>query len=83
MGIYNTISLTSHVSKPLTKIIHRSAKNKIEQNEIELDEGQFSFRKKTGTQEAILILSLITERRLTKNKDTLTAFVKVEKHLIT
>lgn len=73
---FRTISVTSHASKVLTRIIYRRIENRIE----ELLEGdQFGFRKSRGTREAILTLRLIIEGRIKKNQDTYMAFVDLEK----
>ena len=73
---YRTISLVSHASKLITKIVCRRIENKIDN---ELDEDQFGFRKSRGTREAILTLRLLIEGRLKKNKDTYMASVDLEK----
>lgn len=73
---YRTISLLSHASKILTKIMHKRMERKIEDT---LSEDQFGFRKNMGTREAILALRLIVEKRIRKNKSTFIAFVDIEK----
>ena len=73
---YRTISLLSHASKILTRIIYRRIEKRIDE---ELGEDQFGFRKNRGTREAILALRLIMESRYKKGKDTYMAFVDIEK----
>ena len=73
---YRTISLLSHASKILTKIMFRRMEKKIEDT---LSEDQFGFRKNRGTREAILALRLIIEKRIRKDKSTFIAFVDIEK----
>lgn len=67
---YRTISLISHASKVLTKIVHRKIDNRIEEN---LTEDQFGFR---GNREAIL--RLITKKMFRINKPLYKAFVDLE-----
>ena len=53
---FRTISLTSHASKILTKIIQKRIEQSVEEN---LGEDQFGFRRnRGGTREAILSLIL-------------------------
>jgi hypothetical protein len=73
---FRTISLLSHASKILTKIIFQRIESKIEQS---LTEDQFGFRKNRGTREAILALRIIIQKRIRKNKQTFIAFVDIEK----
>lgn len=73
---FRTISLLSHASKILTKIIFQRIESKIEQS---LTEDQFGFRKNRGTREAILALGIIIQKRIRKNKQTFIAFVDIEK----
>jgi len=73
---FRTISLPSHASKILTKIIFQRIESKIEQS---LTEDQFSFRKNMGTREEILALRIIIQKRIRKDKQTFIAFVDIEK----
>jgi hypothetical protein len=50
---YRTLSILTHTSKILTKIILGRMEKKIDEN---LAEDQFGFQKNRGTQEAILCL---------------------------
>jgi len=56
---HRTISLITHVSKILTKIIHKRIETKISVN---LEEDQFGFRRNRGTREAILCLRMTMEK---------------------
>lgn len=75
---YKTLSLISHASKILAKIVHKRIEQKIEDI---LTEDQFGFRKNTGTREAILCLRLIIEKMFRINKPIYVykAFVDLEK----
>lgn len=73
---HRTISLLSHASKILVKIIQRRIEKKIEEN---LTEDQFGFRKNSGTREAILALRITIEKVLNKNKELYIAFIDAEK----
>lgn len=73
---FRTISLVSHASKVLTRIIYRRIEKQVE---CELGDDQFGFRKDVGTREAILTLKLILEDRMKKNKPTFLAFIDLEK----
>ena len=73
---FRTISLTTHVSKILTRIIYRRIERRAEEF---LAEDQFGFRKNKGTREAILALRILIEKRMEKNKPTFIAFVDLEK----
>lgn len=50
------VSLFSHASKVLTKIIHRRMQSKIEGR---VGENQFGFKKSRGTKKAILFFKLV------------------------
>lgn len=73
---FRTISLLSHASKILTKIIFQRIESKIE---LSLTEDKFGFRKNMGTRKAILALRIIIQKRIRKNKQTLIVFVDIEK----
>lgn len=75
-GEYRTLSLITHASKILTRIITRRMEGKIEEN---LSDDQFGFRKGMGTREAILCVRQITEKMLKIGKPTYMAFVDLEK----
>jgi hypothetical protein len=73
---HRTLSLVSHASKILTRIIGRRMERKIEDN---LSENQFAFRKNRGTREAILCLRIMIEKSIHVNKQLYVAFVDLEK----
>lgn len=73
---HRTLSLLSHPSEILTKIICRRISDKIES---ELEELQFGFRKEIGCREASLCVKMIIEKRMVINKPTYVAFVDLEK----
>uniref|UniRef100_A0A8D8Z0H2 Craniofacial development protein 2 n=1 Tax=Cacopsylla melanoneura TaxID=428564 RepID=A0A8D8Z0H2_9HEMI len=73
---YRTLSLTSHASKILTRIILKRIETNIDNY---LTEDQFGFRRGMGTREAILTLRQIIEKRNRKGKTTFLSFVDLEK----
>jgi len=70
------LSILTHTSKILTKIILGRIEKKIEAN---LAEEQFGFGKNTGTREAILCLQNIIQKSFTVNKKVYVAFVDLLK----
>lgn len=73
---HRTISLITHASKILTKIIYKRIEAKINDN---LEEDQFGFRRKRETREAILCLRIIMEQMYRVNKLMYEHFVNLEK----
>ena len=73
---FRTISLTSHASKILTKIIQRRIEQNVEEN---LGGDQFGFRRNRGTREAILSLRLIIERAFIREESVYIGFIDLEK----
>lgn len=73
---YRTISLISHASKILLKIINNRIQTKAE---MMLSNTQFGFRKGCGTREAIGIMRVICERSLEHGNDVFICFVDFEK----
>ena len=73
---FRTISLTTHASKILTRIVHRRMEGAIEEA---LGEDQFGFRRNKGTREAVLGLRLITEKVIAREKKLYIGFVDLEK----
>src|SRR5436190_16121652 len=73
---YRTISLLSHASKILTRIIYRRIEKIAEEM---LSDDQFGFRNNRGTREAILALRTIIEERIKISKPIYMAFVDLEK----
>lgn len=72
------ISLITHASKILTKIIHKRIKGKINDN---LEEDKFGFRWNKGMKKAILRLRIIMKKmyEYRVNKPMYLAFVDLEK----
>ena len=64
---YRTISLLTHASKILLKIIAKRVQAKAEADKC-LGEDQFGFRKGTGKRDAIGALRVLTERSLEHNQ---------------
>jgi len=73
---FRTLSLLTHASKILTKIINRRIKGKVEQY---LKNDQYGFRRQKGTREAILGLRVLIEKQIDRNKITYLAFIDLEK----
>ena len=73
---FRTISLMSHVTKRLLKIILERNKLKID---VEINEAQSGFRKGKGTREGIFNLRSMSERCLEKGKDVFVCFIDYAK----
>ena len=73
---FRTISLMSHVTKILLKIILHRNSAAIDR---EIGENQSGFRKGKGTREGIFNLRTINERYLEKQKDVYICFIDYEK----
>ena len=73
---FRTISLMSHVTKTLLKVILDRNKAKIDW---EISPTQSGFRRGMGTREGIFNLRTINERYLAKHKDVYTCFINYEK----
>jgi hypothetical protein len=73
---YRTISLISHASKILLKIINSRIQSKAD---MVLSKTQFGFRKGCGTREAIGVMRVICERSLEHGKDVFICFVDFER----
>lgn len=73
---YRTISLLSHTSKILLKILNRRLIGKLDRY---MGEEQFGFRKGKGTRDAIGTLRVICERFLEKGRSVTVCFVDLEK----
>ena len=71
-----TISITSQVAKIVLKVIDERLKSKVEET---TDEAQFGFRRRKGTRNAILVLKMLMERAIEKQKDLYMCFVDFEK----
>jgi len=73
---YRTLSIPTHTSKILTKIILGRIEKTIDENPAE---DQHGFRKNRGTREAILCLRKIVEKSFKVNKKVYIAFVDLLK----
>src|SRR6218665_3004132 len=65
---YRTISLLTHASKVLLRVLTKTLQAKAEADGC-LGEDQFGFRKGRGTRDAIGALRMMTERRLENNQE--------------
>ena len=77
-GDYMTISLISHASKIMLKILTKRTEAKAEAINF-IGEDQLGFRKGKGTREAIAILRTLGERSMQHGKDMYICFVDYEK----
>ena len=73
---HRTISLMSHVTKILLKVILARLEKRVES---EIAEEQYGFRKGRGTREAIFNLRILCERSLEMNREVYLAFIDYEK----
>ena len=73
---YRTISLISHASKILLKILAKRLEGK---TETLISKTQFGFRKGCGTREAIGVMRTLCERSLEHGNDVFICFVDYEK----
>ncbi|KAG1674114.1 RNA-directed DNA polymerase from mobile element jockey [Nymphon striatum] len=73
---YRTISLMSHVTKLLLRIILKRIKNRIDR---EISEEQFGFRDQRGTREAIFNMKMIMEKHIDVQSDVYTCFIDYSK----
>ena len=73
---HRTISLISHASKILLKIINNRIQAKAD---MILSKTQFGFRKGCGTREAIGVMRVICERSLQHWNEVFISFVDFEK----
>ena len=73
---YRTISLISHASKILLKIIKKRIDPKI--HEV-LGENQYGFRPGVGTRDAMATLRILSERMLEQNRTLYVCFIDYEK----
>ena len=77
-GDYRTISLISHASKIMLKILTKRTEAKAEAINF-IGEDQLGFRRGKGTREAIAILRTLGERSMQHGKDMYICFVDYEK----
>ena len=73
---YRTISLMSHITKILLKVIQERIQNKIDE---EVTEEQFGFRKNSGTREAIICLRMLIEKYIEVQKNIYVCFIDYKK----
>ena len=75
-GNYRLISLMSHITKIIVRIIMRRVRNKLLP---EISEEQFGFKKDCGTRDAIFVLRIRGERSIEMQRDIHIAFIDYEK----
>ena len=75
---YRTISLLTHASKIMIRIMTRRIQAKVEADH-QLGEDQFGFRKNRGTRDAIGALRILAERSLEHDQEVYVCFVDYEK----
>lgn len=75
-GNYRLISLMSHITKLILRVLMRRIRSKLLP---EINEEQFGFRKDSGTRNAIFVLRLIGERSIEMQRDVHLAFIDYEK----
>jgi len=73
---FRTISLVSHASKIVLKILTRRLESKAE---MFLEKDQYGFRKGRGTRDAIAALRVMYERSLEHHKKVYVCYVDFEK----
>jgi len=73
---YRLISLMSHVTKIIIRVIMARVRNKINP---EIGAEQFGFRKGKGTRNATFVMRMLTERAIEMQKDVYVAFIDYEK----
>ena len=73
---YRTISLVSHASKIVLKVLTRRVTNKAEQF---IGNDQFGFRSGCGTREAIGIMRIMSEKMIENDQEMFVCFVDFEK----
>jgi hypothetical protein len=73
---YRAISLMSHVTKLILKIIQQRISNRVE---AEISRLQSGFRAGTGTREGIFHLRILTERALQVNREVFACFIDYSK----
>ncbi len=75
-GMHRTISLMSHITKILLKILLNRVKNKTDP---EIGVEQCGFVKDTGTRNAIIMLRILSERAIQVNQDIYACFIDYTK----
>ena len=75
---HRTISLLTHASKIMIRIMTRRLQSKAEADKC-LGDDQFGFRKGRGTRDAVAALRILTERSIQHNQEVYICFVDYEK----
>src|ERR1043165_833317 len=75
---HRTISLLTHASKIMIKIITKRLQSRAEADKC-LGDDQFGFRKGRGTRDAVAALRILTERSIQHSQDVYVCFVDYEK----
>lgn len=76
---YRTISLISHASKIILKILTKRLESK---TQIFISNTQFGFRRGCGTREAIVVMRTLCERSLEHGNDVYIALLMLKRRLI-
>ena len=74
---HGTISIMSHLTKVMLKVLGKRIKPKIE---TELNASQFGFRSDCGTRNAVFVLKIFGQRSIEMQKDIYMCFVDCEKN---
>ena len=77
---FRTISLMSHVTKILIKIIQQRIKHRIHP---EIAEQQYGFMPDKGTRNATFVLRMLSERQIEMQQDLYLCFIDYKKRLLT
>ena len=75
-GDYRTLSLMSHITKLLLRVIQERIYKKIDD---EVGETQFGFRKESGTREGIFSLNIIAQKYMDVKEDLYLCFIDYSK----
>lgn len=73
---YRTISLISHITKLIMKVLLERARNKMKSH---IAEEQFGFREDRGCRNAIFVLRMLAERAIEVQKDIYICFIDYKK----
>jgi len=74
--LHRTISLMSHVTKIILRVILLRARNKVRQ---EISDEQYGFMKDRGTRNAIYMMRLMAERAIEMQRDLYVCFIDFKK----
>jgi len=78
VGNYRPISLLSNINKVFEKLLHTRLVNFLDNNNI-IYNNQFGFRKKHGTNHAMIALTELIRSSLDKNEFTAGIFIDLQK----